>query len=82
MSMELLNREIDYQSLLGLKNQQQNLVQALLLILIVANMFVHELNFSTRGNEMILNLKCNLSKKRFNINDNNSWKVIPEQYFK
>ena len=82
VSTELLNRTKDCQSIWGLKTAWWNLVEALLLILIAADMFVYEFNLSTGGNEVILNFKWNYSKKLCNIHDDNSWKVITEQYFR
>ena len=41
-----------------------------------------QVEVSTEGNEMILNLKWNLSTKQYTIYEENSWNVILERYLK
>ena len=82
ITTQILMRTNDCGSIWGLKTDSQNHVEVLLLILIAADMFVYECKYSIEKNEVILNLKWDSSFNKFNILNDNCWKVIPEQYLK
>ena len=65
-----------------MKSYKQNHLEALLMILIAANMFDYECEYSIEGNKVILNLRWYSSTDKLNIQNDDCWKVIPERYLK
>ena len=65
-----------------MKWYQRSHLESLLLILIMVDMFDYECEFSTEGNEVIVNLKWDDCREKLNIQNDDCWKVIPEWYLK
>lgn len=79
---EILRRKKVCYSIWRVKRYQRSQLESLLLILIAADMFDYVCEFSSEGNEVIINLKWDDCREIFNIQNDDCWKIIPERYLK